>query len=167
MELASFEKEKYVKIREVIEEYRGSLGSLIQVLHKTQNILGYLPQEIQRFIAHQLNIPYSRIYGVITFYDFFRLDPVGKYTITVCLGTACYVKGGLEILKTLKKELKVEVGRTTRDRLFTLSTARCFGSCGLAPVIMINKEIYGRLSPRRVLKVVEEYRLREANRGGE
>jgi len=104
---------------------------------------------------------------VITFYDFFRLDPVGKYTITVCLGTACYVKGGLEILKTLKKELKVEVGRTTRDRLFTLSTARCFGSCGLAPVIMINKEIYGRLSPRRVLKVVEEYRLREANRGGE
>lgn len=154
-------KKKYERLKQVMEEYKNSPGPLIQILHQAQNIFGYLPEKVQRLIAEELAIPLSRIYGVITFYNFFRLDPVGKYTINICLGTACYVKGGLEILKTLKKELRVEEGRTTKDRLFTLDTARCFGSCGLAPAMMVGKEVYGRLSPQKALQVVEEYRRKK------
>jgi len=152
-------EKKYGELKQVIEEYKNSPGSLIQVLHKAQVIFGYIPEDVQRFISQELNVPISTVYGVVTFYNFFRLDPVGKHTVTVCLGTACYVKGGTEILETLKKELNVEVGRTTKDRLFTLYIARCFGACGLAPVIMVDKEVYGRLSPRKALRVIEEYKV--------
>ncbi len=156
------EKEKrYERLKQVIKEYRNSPGPLIQILHRAQNIFGYLPKEVQRFIAKEINISFSRVYGVVTFYDFFRLDPVGKYTVTICLGTACYVKGGSEILKTVKKELKVEEGRTTKDRLFTLDTARCFGACGLAPAMMVDKEVYGRMSPKKALQVIEEYKIKK------
>jgi len=162
MEVCSEEREKkYEKLKQVIEEYKNSPGSLIQVLHKAQVIFGYIPEDVQRFISQKLNVPISTVYGVVTFYNFFRLDPVGKHTVTVCLGTACYVKGGAEILKTLKEELNVEVGRTTKDRLFTLYTARCFGACGLAPVMMVDEEVYGRLSPTRAIRVIKEYRTNE------
>ena len=159
MRVCSIDEEKYEILKEVIKEQKNSTGPLIQVLHKAQGIFGYLSGDVQRFIAKELNIPLARIYGVVTFYNFFRLDPVGKHTVTVCLGTACYVKGGQEILKTLKKELGVEEGRTTRDGLFTLYTARCFGACGLAPVMMVDDEVYGRLSPRKALRVIEKYRV--------
>jgi len=156
------EKEKrYERLKQVIKEYRNSPGPLIQILHRAQNIFGYLPKEVQRFIAKEIGTSFSRVYGVVTFYDFFRLDPVGKYTVTICLGTACYVKGGSEILKTVKKELKVEEGRTTKDRLFTLDTARCFGSCGLSPAMMVDKEVYGRMSPKKALQVIEEYKIKK------
>jgi len=154
-------EEKYSRLKEVIKEYRNSPGPLIQILHEAQDIFGYLPKEVQYFIAKELDISSSRIYGVITFYNFFRLDPVGKHTINICLGTACYVKGGSEILKTLKKELKVEEGRTTKDRLFTLDTARCFGACGLSPAMMVDKEVYGRMSPKKALQVIEEYKTKK------
>jgi len=163
MELSSCEekKEKYERLKQIIKEYGNSPGPLIQILHQAQNIFGYLSGETQYFITKELGVSVSRIYGIVTFYNFFRLDPVGKYTVNVCLGTACYVKGALEILKALKKELKVEEGRTTEDRLFTLDTARCFGSCGLAPAIMVNKEVYGRLTPRKALQLIEEYRVKK------
>ena len=163
MELSSCEekKEKYERLKQIIKGYGNSPGPLIQILHQAQNIFGYLSEETQCFIAKELGLSLSRIYGIVTFYNFFRLDPVGKYTVNVCLGTACYVKGTLEILKALKKELKVEEGRTTQDRLFTLDTARCFGSCGLAPAIMVNKEVYGRLTPRKALQLIEEYRVKK------
>ncbi len=161
MEVCSEEREKkYEKLKQVIEEYKNSPGPLIQVLHKAQGIFGYIPEDVQRFISQELNVPLGTVYGVVTFYNFFRLDPVGKHTVTVCLGTACYVKGGSEILKTLKRELKVEVGRTTKDRLFTLYIARCFGACGLAPVMMVDEEVYGRLSPTRALRVIKEYKVK-------
>jgi NADH:ubiquinone oxidoreductase subunit E len=162
MNISCEEKEKrYKRLKQVIKEYRNSPGPLIQILHRAQNIFGYLPKEVQRFIAKEIGTSVSRVYGVVTFYDFFRLDPVGKYTVTICLGTACYVKGGSEILKTLKKELKVEEGRTTKDRLFTLTTARCFGSCGLAPAMMVDKEVYGRMSSKKALQVIEEYKIKK------
>ena len=154
-------EEKYRRLKQVIEEYRNSPGPLIQILHRAQNIFGYLPKEVQRFVAKEIGTSFSRVYGVVTFYDFFRLDPVGKYIVTICLGTACYVKGGSEILKTLKKELKVEEGRTTKDRLFTLDTARCFGACGLSPAMMVDKEVYGRMSPKKALQVIEEYKIKK------
>jgi len=154
-------EEKYRRLKQVIEEYRNSPGPLIQILHRAQNIFGYLPKEVQRFVAKEIGTSFSRVYGVVTFYDFFRLDPVGKYIVTICLGTACYVKGGSEILKTLKKELKVEEGRTTKDRLFTLYTARCFGACGLSPAMMVDKEVYGRMSPKKALQVIEEYKTKK------
>ena len=154
-------EEKYRRLKQVIKEYRNSPGPLIQILHRAQNIFGYLPKEVQRFVAKEIGTSFSRVYGVVTFYDFFRLDPVGRYIVTICLGTACYVKGGSEILKTLKKELKVEEGRTTKDRLFTLYTARCFGACGLSPAMMVDKEVYGRMSPKKALQVIEEYKTKK------
>lgn len=163
MELSSCgeKKEKYERLKQIIKEYGNSPGPLIQILHQTQNIFGYLSEEIQRFIAKEIGISFGRIYGVVTFYDFFRLVPIGKYTVNICMGTACYVREGWKILEFLKKELGVEEGKTTKDRLFTLGTARCFGACGLAPAMMVDKEVYGRLSPQRALEILEGYRAKE------
>lgn len=154
-------EEKYRRLKKVIKEYRDSAGPLIQILHRAQNIFGYLPKEVQRFIAKEIGISLSRVYGVVTFYDFFRLDLVGKYNVTICLGTACYVRGGWKILEALERELEVEEGETTKDRLFTLTTARCFGSCGLAPAMMVDKEVYGRLNSKKALQIMEEYRAKD------
>jgi len=153
-------EEKYSRLREAIKEYRNSPGPLIQILHRAQNIFGYLPKEVQRFVAKGIGTSFSKVYGVVTFYDFFRLDPVGKYNVTICLGTACYVRGGWKILEALERELAVEEGKTTKDRLFTLTTARCFGSCGLAPAMMVDKEVYGRLNSKKALEIIEEYRAK-------
>ena len=119
---------------------------------------GHLPPDVLSHVARRLSLPESDVYGVTTFYNFFRLDPVGKHTVTVCLGTACYVKGGAKILARLEKELGITEGRTTEDGLFTLDTARCFGACGLAPVMTIDEEVYGRLSPTKALAILERYR---------
>ena len=160
LRLSKEKEEKYRRLKKVIKEYRDSAGPLIQILHRAQNIFGYLPKEVLRFIAKETGFSPSRVYGVVTFYDFFRLDPVGRYNVTICLGTACYVRGGWKILEALERELEVEEGKTTKDRLFTLTTARCFGSCGLAPAMMVDKEVYGRLNSEKALEIIEGYRAK-------
>lgn len=131
---------------------------LIAVLHKVQGMFGYLPREMMDFVAEQMQIPTAHIWGVATFYHYFNLKPVGKHIISVCMGTACYVKGAAEILDTLKRELKISVGQTTEDRLFTLQEARCLGACGIAPVIMIDDKIYGELDAKKVVMLINQFR---------
>jgi NADH-quinone oxidoreductase subunit E/NADP-reducing hydrogenase subunit HndA len=131
---------------------------LIAVLHRVQGMFGYLPRVMMDFVAEQMQIPTAHIWGVATFYHYFNLKPVGKHIISVCMGTACYVKGAAEILDTLKRELKVSVGQTTEDWLFTLQEARCLGACGIAPVIMIDDKIYGELDSKKTVALLNQYR---------
>jgi len=131
---------------------------LIAVLHKTQALYGYLPQDVMDRIADKMQIPTAHIWGVATFYHYFNLEPVGKHTVSVCMGTACYVKGADKILEAMKKQLGVEVGQTTEDKLFTLQEARCLGACGIAPVIMIDDKIYGELDSKKTADLINQYR---------
>jgi len=133
-------------------------SALISILHKAQSLYGYVSREVMDEISQTMNIPTAHIWGVATFYHYFNLSPIGKHTIAVCLGTACYIKGAGEILETLKSELKVDIGSTTEDKMFTLQEARCLGACGLAPVIMIDGKIYGSLTPKKVLEILQSYR---------
>jgi NADH-quinone oxidoreductase subunit E/NADP-reducing hydrogenase subunit HndA len=133
-------------------------ASLIAILHKAQELYGYLSTEAMDEIAVTMKIPTAHIWGVATFYHYFCLTPKGKYVISVCLGTACYVKGADEIQEKIKSELKIKVGETTPDGLFTLQEARCLGACGIAPVIMINDKIYGTLTPKKVTEILNNYR---------
>lgn len=141
-----------VKQKEYSESY------LIAVLHRAQSLFGYLPKEVMDEVAEALEIPTAHIWGVATFYHYFNLEPIGKHTVSVCMGTACYVKGADLVLEALKKELKVEVGQTTEDRIFTLQEARCLGACGIAPVIMIDDKIYGELDAKKTIDVINQYR---------
>lgn len=150
-------EDKFRELKAVIDEYRDVEGPLMPIMHKAQEIFGYLPLEVQNFIAEELNIPLTDVYGVATFYTHFTLKPQGKYTINVCLGTACYVKGAQKILDKLKEELKIEEGDTTPDGRFTIDATRCLGACGLAPVMMINGEVYGRLVPEDIPKILKRY----------
>lgn len=145
------------KIAEICKEFGNKAGELINVLHKCQGEFGFLPEEVQREIAKGLNIPVSKVYGVVTFYSFFTMQPKGKYNISVCLGTACYVRGAENILDELKKILKIEVGQVTEDGKFSLDCLRCVGACGLAPVMIVNGKVYGRLEPERVQEILAEY----------
>lgn len=149
--------EQIEKIKMIIEEHRGRKGALIPVLHEAQQVYGYLPLKVQKLISEGLDIPLAEIYGVVTFYTQFSTEPKGKYKIQVCMGTACYVKGAGEILDKLSEKLGVEVGKCTPDGKFSLEAARCIGACGLAPVIMINEEVYGRLTPEQVDEILEKY----------
>lgn len=148
--------EKYARIGEIIDEYRAREGSLIQVLHLAQGIYGYLPLELQQFIAQKMDKPLSEVYGVATFYSFFSTQPKGEITIKVCLGTACYVRGGKKILDRLKELLHIEVGETTTDGKYTLEVMRCMGACGLAPAMMINDVVYQRVNPDKVASVLKQ-----------
>ncbi len=151
------EAEKYERIAEVIEEYKDREGSLIQVLHMAQGIYGYLPVELQRFIAQKMGLPFSRVSGVVTFYSFFSTKPRGENTIRVCLGTACYVRGGKKIVEKLREILGVEVGGTTADGKFSLEVMRCIGACGLAPAMMINDRVYKQVNPDKLQSILEKY----------
>ncbi|MCL1823720.1 MAG: NAD(P)H-dependent oxidoreductase subunit E [Oscillospiraceae bacterium] len=131
----------------IIHDIKGEKGSLMRVLQEAQEIYGYLPIEVQSMIARELSIPLEKVYGVVTFYSQFSLNPKGKYKISVCMGTACYVKGAGDILKKLQEKLGIKSNEVTPDGLFSLNDCRCIGACGLAPVIMINDDVYGRLSP--------------------
>ena len=132
-------------------------SQLISILHKAQELYGYLSQEVMSQIAKEMDIPTAHIWGVATFYHYFTLKPKGKHSISVCLGTACYVKGAEEILNTIRGELKIDFGQTSQDKLFTLQEARCLGACGLAPVIMIDDKIYGSLNPKKVIEIIRSY----------
>ena len=133
-------------------------GSLIQVLHHAQEIFGFLPKEVQLYIAKSLNIPPSKVYGVVSFYSYFTTEPKGKYKISVCLGTVCFVKGSDKILEQFEKELGIKVGETTDDLLFSLEGLRCVGACGLAPVVVINGKVYGQVKPSDVSNILDSYR---------
>ncbi len=151
------EQEKLERINQVIEEYQSREGSLIQILHLAQGIYGYLPLHLQQFIAAKLNLPLSKVYGVTTFYSFFSIQPRGEYTIKVCLGTACYVRGGKKIVERLKEILGIEIGETTADRKFTLEVMRCLGACGLAPAITINGQVFKQVNPDKLQSLIEKY----------
>jgi NADH:ubiquinone oxidoreductase subunit E len=150
---------QYRELKQFIDLNNKVSGPLIQVLHRAQKIFGYLPVEVQLFVARELNLSLSKVHGVVTFYNFFRTEPMGDHIINVCLGTACHVKGASEIVKSLGKSLSVKMGGTTGDRFFTLSSARCFGACGLAPCMMIDNEVYGRLNPTKAVQIIQEIKL--------
>ena len=154
----SFEKEKFEALQQVIDELRNEPGALMPIMQRAQDIFGYLPEEVQNYIAKELDIPVSDIYGVATFYAQFNLEPKGKYIISVCMGTACYVKGSQQVLDKLEEVLVIPAGRTTKDGLFTLNATRCLGACGLAPVIMVNDDVYGRLTPDQIPGIIAKYR---------
>lgn len=151
------EEEKLKRIEQVIEEYQGKKNSLIQILHVAQNIYGYLPFELQKFIAEKLNMPLSEVYGVVTFYSFFSTQPRGKYTIGVCLGTACYVRGGKKILDKLGEILEIGPGETTKDRKFSLEVMRCIGACGLAPAMTVNGKVFKQVNPDKLKSMLANY----------
>lgn len=140
-----------------IDKHRKESGALMPVLHAAQNIYGYLPAEVQTVIAEELNIPLAEVYGVATFYSQFSLNPKGKHKISVCLGTACYVGGSDKILEVLERELRIKCGQSTLDRKFSLDSCRCVGACGLAPVVVIDGEVYGKLKEEDVKPVLEKY----------
>ncbi|MBS7358485.1 MAG: NAD(P)H-dependent oxidoreductase subunit E [Bacteroidales bacterium] len=144
-------------IKGVCKSFNNEGGEVINVLHKVQGEYGYLSIEVQALIAKELNIPVAKVYGIVSFYSFFTMIPKGKYPISVCLGTACYVRGGEKVLDELKKQLNVEVGGTTNDRKFSLDVLRCIGACGLAPVITIGDKVYGRLTPDQIKGILAEY----------
>ncbi|NLZ91578.1 MAG: NADH-quinone oxidoreductase subunit NuoE [Clostridiales bacterium] len=150
--------ENFQKLQQVIDEYKGKPGSLIPIMQKAQDIFGYLPMKVQQYIADGLNIPLQNIYGISTFYAQFTLEPKGEHSIGLCMGTACYVRGAQSVLEKLKEELGVDVGGTTEDLKFTLTATRCLGCCGLAPVMMIDDDVYGRLTPDRIPEILGKYR---------
>jgi NADH-quinone oxidoreductase E subunit len=141
----------------IITTYQGQRGSLIPVLQEIQDYYGYLPVEVQEIVAHGLGIPASEVYGVVTFYNFFTMVPRGRHTIKVCMGTACYVRGGKKILDRLERDLGVAVGGTTEDLRFSLDVVRCLGACGLAPTMMVDNDVHQRLKPSKLDTVLESY----------
>ena len=151
------DEEKYSLLKDVIENYERKESNLIQILHMAQTIFGYLPHEVQHFIAVEMDLPVSKISGVVSFYSLFSTEPKGRHQIQVCLGTACYVRGGKKVLDHLKKILEIEVAQTTKDQRFSLEVMRCIGACGLAPAISIDGEIYKRVSPSKLQEILKKY----------
>lgn len=145
------------KIKEICASYNRDPQELINILHACQEHFGYLPAEVQEVISAETGIPVAKIYGVVTFYSFFSMTPKGKHPISICMGTACYVRGAERVLEEFKKELKLQVGQTTPDGKFSLSSLRCVGACGLAPVVLIGDKTYGRVAPDDVKKILKEY----------
>ncbi|MDO4563878.1 MAG: NAD(P)H-dependent oxidoreductase subunit E [Clostridia bacterium] len=150
-------KEQEQELLKVIAAHKDERGALIPVLHKAQEIYGYLPIEVQTIIAKELGLSLAEVYGVVTFYAQFSLYPKGEYKISVCLGTACYVKGSGTILDKVKEKLNIEVGACSEDGKFSLDATRCIGACGLAPVMTINDDVYGRLVPEEIDKILAKY----------
>ena len=150
-------KEQEAKLMEVIAQHKGEAGATIPVLHKAQEIYGYLPIEVQQMISDGLNVPLAEIYGIVTFYTQFSLNPKGEYVIGVCLGTACYVKGSGDIIEKCKEILGIDVGECTPDGKFSIEATRCIGACGLAPVLTVNEEVYGRLTVEDIPDIIKKY----------
>ncbi len=154
-------QEVYDEIAAYIDGLETKEGAVIHVLHKAQAIIGYLPKEVMLFIARKLNLPSAEVFGVVSFYSYFSTQPVGKNKISVCLGTACYVKGADKIFDAFKEKLGVEAGGTTPDGLFTLKDVRCVGACGLAPILTVGEKVYGHVTADDVDKIVDEYKEKE------
>lgn len=149
--------EQEQRLRAVIEEHKADKGALMPILQKAQEIYGYLPIEVQQIIAEEMDIPLEKVYGVVTFYAQFTTNPKGKYKISVCLGTACYVKGSGDIYNKLQEKLGIQSGGITADGKFSLDACRCIGACGLAPVLTVNEDVYGRLTTDDIDKILSKY----------
>jgi len=152
------EEQKFEQIANVIDLYKGDRGSLVQILHTAQEIYGHLPLKLQKFVASEMGIPLAEVSGVVTFYSFFATKPRGRHTIRVCMGTACYVRGGKKLVEELQKLLDIGLGDTTDDGNFSLEVARCIGACGLAPAIMIDNEVYKQVNPNKLPDILAKYR---------
>jgi NADH:ubiquinone oxidoreductase subunit E len=155
--------EQFSEIANIIDLYKDKEGSLIQVLHRAQEIYGYLPLELQSFIADGMGLPLSEVSGVVTFYSFFSTKPRGKHTLRICMGTACYVRGGKKLVDTIQDTLNLKIGDTTADGLFTFEVARCIGACGLAPAIMVDDTVYKQVTPSKLKAILAEYRKKEVS----
>jgi len=158
----STRQNEFERLDAVIEKWKDEEGGLLPIMQQAQEICGCLDEEVQRYLSEKTGQPMSAIYGISTFYSQFTLRPKGTYKIGMCLGTACYVRGSAKVIEALEKELKVPVGSTTEDGLFTLDATRCIGCCGLAPAMMINDEVYGRLTPADIPGIIAKYRAAAA-----
>jgi len=150
-------QEDVAKIKEICTSFNNDPQELINVLHKCQEHFGYLPAEVQEVVSMELGVPVAKIYGVVTFYSFFTMTPKGRHPISICMGTACYVRGAEKVLEEFRKELGLQVGQTTSDGKFSLSSLRCVGACGLAPVVLVGDKTYGRVAPDDVKNIIKEY----------
>ncbi len=151
------EERQLEELKKIIAEYKEKPGALILVLHKAQNLFGYLPRQVQRMIADGLDVPLSEVAGVVTFYSFFTMVPKGRHNIKVCLGTSCYVRGGQRLLGELEKKLAIPVGGTTEDRRFSLEVVRCIGACGLSPAMTVGEDVFGRVKNIKLGEILEKY----------
>jgi NADH:ubiquinone oxidoreductase subunit E len=151
------ETEKFSLLKQAVENYDAKESNLIQILHMAQAIFGYLPENVLKFIAEEMDLPMSKISGVVSFYSLFSTQPKGEHTIKVCLGTACYVRGGKKIVDKIKELLDIDVGETTEDMTFSLEVMRCIGACGLAPAIAIDDTVYKRVNPNKLRQILAEY----------
>jgi len=149
------------QVAELVEPFAGKPSELIQALHRVQSKLGYVPVEAQDEVAGIVGVSPAQVYGVLTFYHFFRTEPCGRHVIRLCMGTACHVRGADRVLQALTDELKVGLGGSTDDGMFTLEGVRCLGACGLAPVMMVDDEVHGRLDPSKARAVIREYRKQQ------
>ena len=150
-------EQSFIELEAFIESLPDKSSSLITVLHKAQELFGYLPKEVQIFVADKLKQPISEVNGVVTFYSYFTEQPTGLHVINVCMGTACFVRGSAEVLDEFERRLGIKVGQTTADGRYTLQVLRCVGACGLAPVVMVNDRVYGHFTKNMVAKIIEEY----------
>ncbi|HHU86500.1 MAG: NAD(P)H-dependent oxidoreductase subunit E [Pelotomaculaceae bacterium] len=153
---------QFADLDRVIGRYSRERGQLIRILQKAQEIFGYLPEEVQAYIAEKIDIPVSEVNGVVTFYSLFATEPKGKYTLNICMGTACYVKGAQTLMNALKEELKIDEGETTPDGVFTIKSTRCVGACGLAPILVANEDVHGKISPGEIKKIIQTCRKGES-----
>lgn len=157
-ELKGFTKEQINNIDQIIDKHKKNRGELIPMLEELQALLGYMPVSLQERISEKTGIPSNTIYGVVSFYSFFTMEPRGRHRVQVCLGTACYVKGGKEIADKIEKELNIKSGESTKDGRFTYETTRCFGACGLGPVIVVDGKVYGKVELDKVMDILNEYK---------
>ncbi|SKC85524.1 NADH-quinone oxidoreductase subunit NuoE family protein [Maledivibacter halophilus] len=154
-------KEKFEELEKFIDGLETTKGTLIQILHKAQDIFGYLPRDVQLYVARKLGIPGAEVFGVVSFYSYFTTKPRGKHTISICMGTACFVRGADKIAERLKEKLEIEANEITEDGLFTLKDVRCIGACGLAPVLMVDDKVYGRVKEEDLDNIINTYRNQE------
>lgn len=153
-----FTNEARAKLQNVIDECKNEKGALMHILHTAQDMLGFIPYEAQKFIAEEMNVPLAKIYGIVTFYSRFTTNPVGKYKVSVCLGTACYVKGSDKLIEKVEQLLNIKEGETTPDGLYSISATRCLGACGLAPIMTVNEEVYGKITPDEIEGILAKYK---------
>lgn len=150
--------EEFKRLDEVIATWKDVPGGLIPIMQNAQEICGCLDEEVQQYISENVGVPVTTVYGVATFYSQFTLEPKGKYTIGLCLGTACYVRDAQKVMDELEKQLGIAAGKTTQDGMFTLEATRCIGCCGLAPAMMVNDDVFGKVVPAQIPEILEKYR---------